>query len=427
MERRKILERRIIGGLLTPSVVKGMDDDSMTTYINAKDFSDCNARRVFKKILEYCEQGKPINYDMMLDSDVDGECTKYISDACAEDFLFGNTLKENIEELARISDLQFIRYNLKKMYEENAPENNTAVGTLIGNLNSVTESAIARRNRDMQYTAGQSYLLALKEIEKRNKAGRCPMGIDTLDYDLYGGIPYGEFVLITARPNVGKSILTMLPAIQAAQNGKPVLFCSNEMSKDQMALRMMAHLANVSMQTLEGITPYTSYDIDAVSVAHEKLSNLPIYMLDSCYTIQQIREAIAQRKRYGQDIKLVVVDLVGKLRLRSDIGNAKDYQRLTEVSNALFALTKEKNLTVIGAVQINRAGAMADKPTMGDIKGTGAFEEDADKIFVMWGDKNDKDKRYLELAKNRTGRAGDAYELRLDGPHMQLKEEREED
>ena len=423
--KREALEKRIIGGLLTPSVVQDMGDNSMLTYIGDKDFQNISARHVFRKILEYSEDGKELTPDIMLDNEIDADSATYISDACTEGFITGAKLTEYIEELARISDLQFARYYLKQAYTEHDPDKNTDVSTMMSGLTTMMDALVARRNRDVQYTAGQSYLIALKEVDKRRKAGRCPTGLAQLDFDMYGGIPYGELVLIAARPNVGKSILTMLPAIQAAESGKAVLFCSNEMTHDQMSLRMMAHMANVSMLTLEGVQPHSSVDIDAISVTHDKLSKLPIYMLDNCYTIQQIKDAIAQRKRYGQDIKLVVIDLVGKLRMEGQRTNINDYQRLTEISNTLFAMTREYQLTIVGAVQINRAGALEDKPTIADIKGTGAFEEDADKIFVMWGDKNEKDKRYLELAKNRTGRAGMMYPLVLDGMHMQLNEESE--
>jgi replicative DNA helicase len=151
------------------------------------------------------------------------------------------------------------------------------------------------------------------------------------------------------------------------------------------------------------------------------MKKLPITFLENAYKVEDIEKILKTRYKLKKPIKLVIADMAG--RMSTDSVKKTDREQLNEVSKALFRMSKKYHCTIIGTVQISREGLMTEEPQLSHLKETGNWEEDADKVFMMWADKEDKDKRIIALRKNRTGKKDFKYKVILDGCHMRFKED----
>ena len=86
-------------------------------------------------------------------------------------------------------------------------------------------------------------------------------------------------------------------------------------------------------------------------------------------------------------------------------------------------IAKKYNCVFIVMVQVNREGAISAKLSLEHLKGSGAIEEDADKVFLFYGNKDNPSGRIMELAKNRHGKKGALFNLNMKGHIMTFEEE----
>lgn len=417
IKTRDDLEQMVIGGLLY--------GHSICAYrLNDSDFANPFAQEVFYVIRKKLSNDEKISVDIITDCDVRtsaGFISK-ASDAYSDAPMILADFEKLVDKLIVVSDLNFAKIELDSIIGRIKSKDVHTTEDVLNELTSLTDVLGVRHVQKPDITVGESIINAFKLIEQNRGKRRFGFGLPKVDFFLYNGIPRGEYVLMAARTNIGKSMLAMLPALTAAGNGESVLYCTNEMTKEQMALRMLANRAGVEMGIIEGIKAGSHVDFQAIADAEKILRMQDIILLPNCFKISQIEETLQRRERYGKPVGLVVIDLIGKMKGEQKKQYSSGYDELSEISGRAFEITKKYKCTVIGIVQINREGAMAAKISLEHLKGCGSFEEDADKVFLMWGDKDDYNLRHLSLAKNRTGRKDEEFVLRMDGEKMRFYE-----
>jgi len=207
-------------------------------------------------------------------------------------------------------------------------------------------------------------------------------GYHQLD-ELTAGFQNGEMIILAARPSMGKtSLLLNLAEHMAVVEGKAVGFFSLEMSRNQIAQRLLgAHSRFDLRQMRRGII--SSEDWTKLQLAAGDLEQAPIFIDDSAeLTILQLR-AKARRLKAAHDIKCVFVDY---LQLMSYSGRADSrQQQISEISRGLKALARELNVPVIAAAQLNRGPADREthRPRMSDLRESGSIEQDADVVGLL--------------------------------------------
>jgi replicative DNA helicase len=231
---------------------------------------------------------------------------------------------------------------------------------------------------------------AMREIEKLYEKKELITGVPSGFRDLdskTAGFQKSDMVVIAARPGMGKTALSLNVALHAAlRNGLPVAIFSLEMSRQQLALRMICSEARVNFQRLR--TGYLTQDeINKIVAAVGKLSEAQIYCDDSgALTALELR-AKARRLKKDKDIGMVIVDYLQLMRgatLRGSQDNR--VQEISEISRSLKALAKELNVPVIAISQLNRGvESRTDKrPQMADLRESGAIEQDSDLILFIY-------------------------------------------
>lgn len=240
-------------------------------------------------------------------------------------------------------------------------------------------------------------------------------GFRDLDNKL-AGLQKSDLIVLAARPSMGKSSLALDIARHVAIfENKPVGLFSLEMSKDQIADRLIASQANINLWNLRtGRLQEQGEDNDYSRIQHAlgTLSEAPIYIDDAgSVNVLQMR-AMARRLQANKGLGLIIVDY---LQLMEPLNRFQSsVQQTTENSRALKTLAKELNVPVIAVSQLSRAveQRVPQIPRLADLRESGAIEQDADVVLFIY-----REDRYNEnslkknmaniiIAKHRNGPLG---------------------
>jgi replicative DNA helicase len=255
-----------------------------------------------------------------------------------------------------------------------------------------------------------------------------PTGFKDLDADT-GGLQPGELVIIAARPSMGKTALALNLARNAAvDHHKKVAVFSLEMTKRSLVLRLLASEARVDLTSFrKGYG--NAEDYKKIQRAANRLSDASIWMDDSgTITILEVK-AKCRRLHSEHGLDLVMLDYL-QLAHGNTPTHRKDLE-IAEISHGLKMLAKELNIPVVALSQLNRGPEQRDpdkrRPNMGDLRESGAIEQDADLIAFIYRDEvyNPKeDNRGLAeliVAKQRNGPTG-TIKLQFDGKYARFSD-----
>jgi len=240
----------------------------------------------------------------------------------------------------------------------------------------------------------------LDELSKfQGKLRGTATGFTDLD-KILGGLQKSDLVILAARPSMGKTSLALdIARNVAVLENKPVGLFSLEMSKDQLADRLLASLANINLWNLRNgrLTPD---DYSRIQHAMGSLSESPLYIDDAgSVNILQIR-AMARRLQANKGLSLIVIDY---LQLMEPMNRfASPVQQVTENSRALKMLAKELNVPVLVLSQLSRAveARVPQIPRLADLRESGAIEQDADVVmFIYREDKYNENSLEKNIAK----------------------------
>ncbi len=254
----------------------------------------------------------------------------------------------------------------------------------------------------------------LEELYKnKGKLVGIPTGFSDLDRKT-AGLHNSDFILIAARPAMGKTSFALNIAQHAAIKAKvPVAIFSLEMSKEQLVNRMLWSEALVDSQRMR-TGELESDDWPKLARAIGPLSEAPIYIDDTPgISVAEIR-AKCRRLKMEKDLGLVIIDY---LQLMQGRGRPESRQQeVSEISRSLKILAKEINIPVVTLSQLNRAPDSRTndhRPKLSDLRDSGAIEQDADLVMFLYRDEyyNDdtENKNIAEciIAKHRNGSTGD--------------------
>ena len=249
--------------------------------------------------------------------------------------------------------------------------------------------------------------------DKKELITGVPSGFIELD-KLTAGFQPSDLIIIAGRPSMGKTAFALNIAQHAAVNhGIPTAIFSLEMSKEQLALRMLCSEAMVDAHRVR--TGFLSQsDWRKLLDAADNLSKTPIFIDDTpALSVLEMR-AKARRLKSEQNIGLVIVDYLQLMQGRS--GSERREQEISEISRSLKAMAKELNVPVIALSQLNRKveDRPNKRPQMSDLRESGAIEQDADVIAFIYRDEvynrdpNNprRGKAEIIVAKQRNGPTG---------------------
>ncbi len=303
-----------------------------------------------------------------------------------------------------------------------ADEINQTVYEGVGTANEILEVAerkvysLRRGNMDDALERIGTVMVKLfAHLNELNQSGEEFPGYSTGLRDLdrrINGLNKSDLIILAARPGMGKTTiaLNILSAV-AKKTQKTVAFFSLEMSREQLATRLLANESFVENQKL--ITGrLNDDDWEKISLAGAALSQTDIRVDDNPSITVAEMNALCRRL---DNLGLVVVDYL-QLMTSSGYGRQSDnrVQLIGDISRSLKIMAKELNVPVLCLSQLSRAAeSRPDKrPLLSDLRESGAIEQDADQVLLLYRDdyynKESPDKNIAEVivAKNRHGEQG---------------------
>ena len=253
--------------------------------------------------------------------------------------------------------------------------------------------------------------------EYRETVTGVPSGYKDLD-KLTAGFQKSDLIIIAARPSMGKTALGLCIARNAAKDsGIPVGFFSLEMSKEQLAMRLLCSEARVDSHKIRSGF-LSRQECGKLLQAAGLFMDVPIYIDDTPGISPLELRAKARRIMADQGLGLVVVDYLQLMRGRETAERRE--QEISEISRSLKGLAKELDIPVIAIAQLNRkVEERADKrPLLSDLRESGAIEQDADVIAFIYRDEiyakhacKEPGVAEIIIGKQRNGPSGETVKL----------------
>ena len=300
-------------------------------------------------------------------------------------------------------------------------EANEDVGTLLDTAESrILE--ISNRKKKNDFTAINDILMdSVQSIESllQNKGGLTglPAGFADLD-KLTSGLHPSDFIILAARPSMGKTAL----ALNIVQNvalrahkvigGEPrsVAFFSLEMSKEQLVNRMLCAEAGIDSQRLR-VGEMHDEDWTHLWDACDTMSRAKIYIDDTAGITAMDMRSRARRLKAEHGLDLIVVDYLQLMQGSGKRNNSGDRQQeVSEISRSLKALARELDVPVLALSQLSRSveSRQVKRPMLSDLRESGSLEQDADIVAFLYREDYytpETENKHTELiiAKHRNG------------------------
>jgi len=281
--------------------------------------------------------------------------------------------------------------------------------------NAFEVSAKQAENKGLEHITA-ALAAAMENIGARHSGAMAPYGVTTgFDkFDRYTtGFHGGELIVPAGRPGMGKTSFGLSVALNAVKQA-PVVFFSLEMSKEQIAQRLLARKANVNLLAVRSGSGLQKYQFDALVTAMGDLADCSLFIDDSeTLTPSQVKFRVRQLSvRSKTPVGLVVIDY---LQLMASGYKYESREReISSISRQMKQIAKSLSVPVVLLSQLNRENEKrADKrPVLADLRESGAIEQDADLVaglylpFKYTNNDADQEKAELLILKQRNGPIG---------------------
>ena len=323
-------------------------------------------------------------------------------------FLFRETLKRatnittNIENYSKADDL--IDYAQKEIFE---------LSKMIHTSDFIDWNELLRTTEKKIY-----------ELIKRDKNKITGLSTGYGDLDHYtNGLQPGELIILAARPSVGKTAfaLNILKNVASSQlnNHASVAFFSLEMGSEQIMTRICSLQSGVEIAKIR-TGDLNQEEQQQISYSFDKLKELNFHIDETPAIKINDLKSKARKLKVEHGLDLIVIDYLQLITTNNQ--NLSRHLEVSEISRELKALAKELNIPIIALSQLSRSvESRADKkPMMSDIRESGAIEQDADIIMMLYrpeyyGTNIEMDpmaqtyegQTFLIINKNRNGATGE--------------------
>ncbi len=271
-------------------------------------------------------------------------------------------------------------------------------------------------------------LTKISNPETRDEYMGIPTGIAQLDR-IITGLNKSDLIIVGARPGMGKTSFALnIAANVALKRDKTVCFFSLEMSRDQIAQRLISSMAMIQSEKFRGMGEISKEEWTRIAQAGTELSKSRIYVDEtSDITVAEMKAKLRRMPK----VDLVIVDYLGLVKPSSKKENR--VQEVQDITKNLKNMAKELKVPVLVCAQLSRGNAVSGgksrashKPGLTDLRESGSIEQDADIVMLLYresyyADKNDDPENVPDphkaeciIAKNRNGETG-TVDLYWDG------------
>lgn len=374
---------------------------------------------IFESMVELFNEGRPVDVvtlqDRLKEKDVPPEISNM---EFVRDLLNAVPTSANVKYYANIVKDKATLRKLIRVNEEIANEcylGKEKTVDILADTEKKLFNLLLQQNTGDYVPIRQVVLNALDSIEKASKTTGSVTGVPTgftdLDYQTAGLQP-SDFILVAARPSMGKTAFVLNIAQHIAfRCKKAVAIFSLEMSKEQLVNRLFALESRVDSQKIRtgnlNDEEWSRLIEGAGVVGESKL------IIDDTpgISIAELRSK-ARKYKIDHDIGIIIIDY---LQLMSGNGRTDSRQQeVSDISRSLKALARELNVPVVALSQLSRAVEQRPdhRPMLSDLRESGAIEQDADVVMFIYRedyykkDTENKNMAEIIIAKQRNGPIG---------------------
>lgn len=314
--------------------------------------------------------------------------------------------------------LMSVAQNIIKDINENVADSGTLLDRAeqyIYEIRSGREISGLTHIRQVIETETYDRLAKMADPETREEFIGIPCGIGELD-KMITGLNKSDLIILGARPGMGKTSFALNLARNVAVNaGKTVCFFSLEMTRDQLAQRMLSSEAGIKSEKLR-TGELEPDEWTRLAQAGDNLSKAEIYFDEtSNITVPEMKAKLRRMKK----VDLVVIDYLGLMKSGKNTENR--VQEVSEITRNLKIMAKELKIPVICCAQLSRGTEVKGKshrPALSDLRESGSIEQDADIVLFLYRetyydsekddgeDRGDPNAAECIVAKNRHGEIG---------------------
>ena len=415
-------EQSVLGGLMLDNQAW----DRIADLVADTDFYRDEHRRIFRQIRNLLERAKPADVVTVAEAlDAAGEGDQTGGLAYLGELAANTPSAANIKRYAEIVRERAVLRQLVATADEIASDALNPMGRDAESLLDEAESKIFKiAEAGAGHREGFVHINPLltevveriQELHDRDNPSDItgvPTGMIDLDRKTSGFQP-GDLIIVAGRPSMGKTAFALNIAENVAvESGLPVGVFSMEMGGAQLAMRMLASVGRLDSHRVRS-GRLNDEEWSRLSFALGKLHEAPIYIDETGGLTPASLRARARRlaRQYGGKLGLIVIDYI---QLMS--GNRQGENRATEVSEisrSIKSLAKELQVPIVALSQLSRkVEERTDKrPMMSDLRESGAIEQDADVILMMYReeyykpDTPEKGIAEIIIGKQRNGPTG---------------------
>jgi replicative DNA helicase len=403
-------EKILLGSLiLNPDLY-----NTVSEVLVVSDFYDPKHKIIYKVIVDLFTEYKHFTLPKLLESlrnakkleDIGGEFYLYNLQELSAPAVSMQEYAKNIKRVSNSRSTILDSIELIKMCREVSDED----------IAEKTQQLISKINKRESTSSEITYLTMKQAIQVTVNSMMCQHENNLVTQfpqlnSLINGFQNADMIDIGARPSIGKTALALTFAMNLISNNHKVGFMSAEMSTPQMMKRMFVQISGISYQKLSRTGIDSTNDLEALTKTINYLENLPNLSIDDkSMHISQIKRSARQMKE-NEGIEILFIDYIQRLTA----GGKKDNQEMSFISCELKSLAKELDIPVIVLSQLSRlVDSRPDKrPIMSDLRDSGAIEQDADIIMMLYRDDyyNKEDSQTpndleINVIKNRNGEIG---------------------
>ena len=394
-----------------------LDSESLGTvlqFLRAGDFYKSANAKIFEAIVELSNGGEPIDLITLTDQlrsqgQLEG-CggAGYISSLTSV-----VPTSANVEYYAKIVQDSSIRRTLSRVAQEmvaNAHDDTQEARVIIEEAEKTIFEITDKQQTSRYKGADEIISKTIEAIEKlyHNKDSYTGVPSGYVDLDtLTNGFQKSEFIVIGARPSVGKTAFALsMAANMAVKRQIPVAFFTLEMSDQALMQRLLASEARIRSEALRsGMLRPT--DFDALTEAASRIYEAPLYIDDTPNMKLLDLRAQARRMRSREKVEVIFIDYIGLIEPESK-NNVPRHEQVAEISRSIKSLARELEVPIICLSQVGRQSE-GKPPSLADLRESGSIEQDADVVLFLHRDR-EQDASSIEtqliVAKQRNGPIG---------------------
>lgn len=297
------------------------------------------------------------------------------------------------EYISNIRDTAILRHFLetiddiqKEYLTGKAEDPNDFLNLAETKINRVTENrnvADFRKAKEIASSLAKE-LETLKPSDTDDQVTGIPTGYTRLNRFTHG-FQKGNYVVVAARPGIGKTTFCLNLAYNAASRGIPVAYFSLEMRAEDLFKRLVSAQSDIMFNTLQ-----SGFNLDRAKRMRlmetcDNLGKLKFYVEDSSKVdMIELLAKIKKLKAVEPDLQVVFIDYIGLVKVTSIRGNDSRTLQIQEISTSLKRLALELNITIVCVAQLNRkVEERGGDPMLSDLRESGSLEQDADIVLLL--------------------------------------------